>query len=896
MAFAIKTIITSCFLFLFCNTVFSQKLIINGDIKTDSGKGLQDCYLKISEKTNHQVLAFSFLGKDTTFSIELPFFHADSFFISASHSGYRQSIISKYITEPSTVSVHVLMALAPDTLNNIVLNTPPVWVNGDTTFFHANSFKQGDETRLKDLITKMPGFEIDKQGNLLYKKQNVDKIMIEGENIFSDKVKLMLDNFPVYIINNVQVIKNQTDDPLLKGLLNENKLFVNLSLAKKAKLKTVFGDGEAGVGTQNKYFINPVLFSLYGKMKMGYIGNWNNIGNGIGWKEQDELKSAPIRTSEQWMMTSDQLILVNDLENRRYISNGQSDNRFQITIPVSETVKSSTEIDLSKDIQRQRIYNNVTLFDGSGFTKQIDTNYIRNRPYSLLLSQNFNWNISSDKNLSVKLSFYHNGNNSFSNSQINQAGIDNNVENTINNKWSSYLFSISYTHRVSIKKAVKWFAHLSRHDYPQNIQSISASWPSIFQLQQSDYDLMTQQLNNVTRIATLGWTSIFNTRKGIIETGILVNSISTRIVSNLSLSDSKADSVIYPNGFNSTGKYFISSAIGYTKRTIHFFKLPFSIKAEYGIGSSEKSEDSAIHYSHLLYNVAMSNQSKIGKFFLGKFDASYSQHQLEANKLYSILLPNSINSFHNNLNVGLPLKTMKVSYNLAYSFKPTLVLGLYTDFGSDFLGWSNNNHLNHFIQITSDSLTKRSLDHFTIHFNTNVFSLKNDFHFSTDISYNNGKRFIEYQNKLLKTNMNLFYINATVLKSFKKVYFTNFDVSYSNITFTLPSFLQSQVSQNVSDLKTSLSQRIVFNKHSSFVFNTDFFDKNIFTQHQLAFLIADIEYHYNPSKSPFSFTFKILNITNQRKYSFVDSSPLIQNFIALPMIKRNFFVSIRYEL
>jgi len=894
--FAIRTITTSLFILFFCLSISAQKLLINGDIKTDSGKGLQNCYVKIMSKTNHQVLAFSFIGKDTSFSIVVPFVQPDTFLISASHTGYRYTTIAHFINKPGTFSVDLVMPAAPDTLNNIILNSPPVWVNGDTTFFNANSFKQGDETRLKELITKMPGFEIDKQGNLLYKKQIVDKIMIDGEKIFADKVKLMLDNFPVYVLKNVQVIKNQTDDPLLKGLLNENKLFVNLSLTKNAKLKTAFGDGEAGVGTQNKYSINPVLFSLYGKLKIGYIGNWNNIGNGIGWKEQDELKSAPIRTAEQWMMASDPLVLVNDLENRRYISNGQSDNRFQINLPVSKVLKSTTEIDFIKDSQKQLTYNNMSLYNGTAFIKQIDTSYFHNKPYSFLLRESFNWNISSNKNVSAKFSIYHNGNNCYSNSEINQSGTESSVQNSLNNNWNSYLFSISYTHRVSAKKAVKWFADISQHLYPQKVKNISESWSSIFQLPDTGYNTMIQHLNNKTKMATLGFTSIINTKRGIFETGILLNTLSTSIETDLSLTNSKSSTSFYPKGFSNNGNYYTSSAIGYARKTINVFKLPFSVKGEYGFGTSGKSGISTIHYNHLLYSLAVNNQSKIGKSFLGKFDAFYSQHQLDANKLYSIFLPVSMNTFHRNLNVGIPLKTLDASYNIAFSWKPQLVLGLYADYNTNFSGWSSINDLYQFIQATSDSLTNKPLNNFSLHFNTNTFSFKNDFHFSTDLGYNKGQRFIENNNNLLKTNITLLYVSTTLSANWKKAYFISMDALYSNIGFKLPSLLQTQISQNVSDIKVSLSQRVAVNNHSSVTFNTDFFDKNIFTAHQLSFLIADVEYHYTISKSPLSFTFKLQNITNQTRYNYIDNSPLIQNFFAIPLIKRNIFLTVRYQL
>jgi len=678
--------------------------------------------------------------------------------------------------------------------------------------------------------------------------------------------------------------------------VNDDKLFVNLSLSKNVKLKTAFGDGEAGMGTQKKYFLNPVLFSLYGKLKMGYIGNWNNVGNGIGWKEEDELKSAPVRTAEQWMMQSNQLMVVNDLENQRYITNGQLDNRFQINIPITKKIKSTTEIDLIKDRQRQLIYNSSSLYNGTDYIQEKDTSTRYNQPYSLLLRQNVVWNIDSSKSLSSQISLYHNGDNSSSNSVYNQTGVISDVQNSITNNWNSYLFSLSYTHRSSAKKAVKWFADLSEHNYPQKVINISDSWPSIFQLPDSGYDVLNQHTGNKEKMATLGWASIIKTKKGILETGILLNALAASVETDLLLNNVKDSAPMYPKGYNNQGKYYTSSAVGYTRKTIRLFKQFFSVKGEYGFGTANKSEDSSSHFSHLLYSLDANTQNKFGKYFNGKFDVSFSQRQFEAYKLYGILLPNYTNNFHNNLNVGLPFKMFNTSYNLSVSWKPQFVVGLYAMYGTNFSGLSSINHLRQFIQFSSDSFTRRPLNNYFVSFNTNIFSLKHHFHFSADIGYNVTQRFIQSQSNLLKTNSSIFYINTTLTKSWRKIYFIEMNANYTNIGFKLPVALQTQVAQNVSDIKASLSQRVAINKHSNVVLVTDFFDKNMFTSHHLSFLIADAEYNFTIPKSPLSFAIRLQNITNQTKYTYIDNSPLIQSFFSIPLVKRNIFVSVRYEL
>lgn len=391
------------------NEAKGQFFVLKGKITTDSSRKLEDCYIKISSESSGNILSYFNTGIKDSFMVKVPLKKPDTLLITVSHIGYRNSVVRHFFKIGDTSNVDITMSLLTDTLKDVVIKGPSMWVRGDTTFFSAEAFKSGVETKLKDLVIRMPGFEIDDKGNLLYKKKLVDKIMIDGEEIFSDKIKLLLANFPVHVLKTVQAIENQTDDRLLKGMLNENKVFVNLGLNKE-RFNTVFGDGEAGVGTGKKYSFNPVIFSMYGKTKLGYIGNWDNIGNGIGWQEQAELKNDPIKMAERWMMSTDQLQIINNFENRRYITNGRFANHLQLNSSTKRSLKNKTEFNLLKDHQSQATIHNSNLYDGENFIQRIDTNYIRNNPYLFTIKHTIEWDIDSTRQLDANLLFYHNGN------------------------------------------------------------------------------------------------------------------------------------------------------------------------------------------------------------------------------------------------------------------------------------------------------------------------------------------------------------------------------------------------------------------------------------------------------------------------------------------------------
>src|SRR5690606_26634903 len=175
-------------------------------------------------------------GQETNYYAALKIALPDTIMIHASNPGHGTATYKLPVLENAEYSIDLTLQQKSDTLENIVIKAPPVWKRGDTTFFNVESFKRFSDKKLADIIGKMPGFEIDAEGNLFYNRQLVSKILVEGQELFADKLKMMLSNFPIHVLQTVQTIENQSDNNLLKGLSGDKKIFLNLSL-KKSKLK-----------------------------------------------------------------------------------------------------------------------------------------------------------------------------------------------------------------------------------------------------------------------------------------------------------------------------------------------------------------------------------------------------------------------------------------------------------------------------------------------------------------------------------------------------------------------------------------------------------------------------------------------------------------------------------
>lgn len=162
-----------------------------------------------------------------------------------------------------------------------IVHEMPVSIKGDTIVYNADSFKTGTERKLEDVLKKLPGVEVNADGEIEVEGKKVSKLMVEGKDFFDGDTKLGVKNIPADAIDKIQVLRNFNDVSALKGLENgDENIAMNIKL-KKGKKNFWFGDMNAGIGKENKntrYVANPKLFYYSPKYSINLIANYNNIG------------------------------------------------------------------------------------------------------------------------------------------------------------------------------------------------------------------------------------------------------------------------------------------------------------------------------------------------------------------------------------------------------------------------------------------------------------------------------------------------------------------------------------------------------------------------------------------------------------------------------------------
>jgi hypothetical protein len=162
-----------------------------------------------------------------------------------------------------------------------IVREMPVSIKGDTIVYNADSFKSGTERKLEDVLKKLPGVEVNADGEIEVEGKKVTKLMVEGKDFFDGDTKLGVKNIPADAIDKIQVLRNFNDVSALKGLENgDENIGMNIKL-KSGKKNFWFGDINAGGGKENqntRYIANPKLFYYSPKYSVNFIANYNNIG------------------------------------------------------------------------------------------------------------------------------------------------------------------------------------------------------------------------------------------------------------------------------------------------------------------------------------------------------------------------------------------------------------------------------------------------------------------------------------------------------------------------------------------------------------------------------------------------------------------------------------------
>ena len=267
-----------CFLVLFSTFSIAQNIRFEGTIQDNSKLPLEMANVMAINQSTKAMDGYSITNDKGRFLLSLK--PNTSYTIKISYIGF--SALEETIATKTENLTKVFTLQEGVELEGVeIVREMPVSIKGDTIVYNADSFKTGTDRKLEDLLKKMPGVEVNADGEIEVEGKKVQKLMVEGKDFFDGDTKLGVKNIPADAIDKVQVLRNYNENSILKGVENnQDNIAMNIKL-KEGKKNFWFGDVTAGIGVghvEERYIINPKLFYYNPKYSINLITNFNNIG------------------------------------------------------------------------------------------------------------------------------------------------------------------------------------------------------------------------------------------------------------------------------------------------------------------------------------------------------------------------------------------------------------------------------------------------------------------------------------------------------------------------------------------------------------------------------------------------------------------------------------------
>lgn len=751
----IKTLFYTFLIFLLHQVCFAQNII--GKVQNAEKKPVEFANVVVYQK--EQIISFTSSNEKGIFFLEnLP---CDSLLIKISLIDYR------------TESLYLLPCLQKDTLqiflveentaieSIIVRAKKDVVILKDTTKFDVESFSDGTEKNMEDLLRKLPGIEVDEKGKIKYFNKTIEKITLEGDDLTGRNYELLSRSMPIRVADKVQVIERFNENKLLKNIANSQAVILNFQVKKEYR-NSIFGRMKVGIGTAQRQDYDGNATAISPNLKALFKAAYNNIGRFSAYIE--ELAESNTQSNT-----------LNPADNFRFLKKDLQPilkHRLQGSTPLAEQIsvlnneKTASGHFVAKPTSKTKIKGGVLWGqDQNSLSNTFQTSYFNiSQPFEFRatdLAQNaptilgVNLNISSE--IDTKTNF------SFSSDILRRKTLQNYLSvaniNTFNVAAETDLYSLdkqaNWTHQIDSAKAIVLQIGFSERRN-QEIWLLRASEP--LQTPSSDFTQEPIKQNIDAHIQFFSFKSSFYRQKKHFKYAIGIAQNQKYSDWKVGIENFSLDSSLSQNNIFSESHTNLFGNVNYQNK-----KWAFNSFAEVGIFKNDLTK-----YQNLIFQ----QKSSLSKMVAwGNIEGTYGytwnlpEFSEWANTAFYTdyrffvqgsgqFNPAQIHELRTTFNFQKPYHLPYANFSLSYQLRQKGYILANQANESLVIGqWLNNKHFN--------------FQNFTISGRTNIFSgvLLSNFNFETLFSYRTFQTQID--NQVLNNQANLFQIKMGMGSGFK---------------------------------------------------------------------------------------------------------------------------------
>ena len=158
-----------------------------------------------------------------------------------------------------------------------------VIVKKDTILYNPEAYRTPEGSPIEELIKRIPGAEVDEDGNITINGKQVKKILLDGKEFMLGDVESALKNIPVNIIQNLKFYDQQSDQARITGIEDGEKETVLDFTIKKGMNRGYMTNLDIAGGTEQRYASRGMGSSFTDVMRFVVLGNFNNKEENAAW-------------------------------------------------------------------------------------------------------------------------------------------------------------------------------------------------------------------------------------------------------------------------------------------------------------------------------------------------------------------------------------------------------------------------------------------------------------------------------------------------------------------------------------------------------------------------------------------------------------------------------------
>jgi hypothetical protein len=266
---------------LFLTYFTSQAQTLKGQVKGQDGTTLVNSTVMLLDSKDSSMISFGKTKENGSFEIKNV--KRDEALLQVTHMGFEKFFMMIATTGADQNVGVITLDSASKELAEVTIRgeRAAVGVNKDTTEFNASAFKVQENAVVEDLLKRLPGVEVDREGGITAQGKSVTRVLVDGKEFFGRDPKMSTKNIPANAIDKVQVFDKKSDRAEFTGIDDgEEETTINLKL-RDDKKNLGFGRVSAGGGldaqSKGRYNLAANYYTFKNGNQLSFIGNANNI-------------------------------------------------------------------------------------------------------------------------------------------------------------------------------------------------------------------------------------------------------------------------------------------------------------------------------------------------------------------------------------------------------------------------------------------------------------------------------------------------------------------------------------------------------------------------------------------------------------------------------------------